>query len=360
LFLSLGGCFSSRNNNSASSKYHYKKGLEFLKTHKYDQAELEFKYTLEIENSFAPAHLGLAILNLKKQNLNNAEFFANKALNLRKDWSEAYFIMGKIKYNKNNYIGALDYFTETKHLIELKNQKNGKRILKELYYWIGVTYQKLGKMEGARQNIQFALKLDPNDPKSKKANDEIELFFSMTNDKLDMIKKIALKNAISRADWAILLVSEIAENSLNNNVFTESSIEQSISKENIPDLPDEDQTHKNVLIALRLGIISVYPDGTFKPERALRRAEVALTIQRIFKIYFVEIYKKNISDYYSMSPYTDLSHLHPIFGAVRLATSLNILKGFEDNTFRLDGTVSGMEALGIISQVNRNISGSLN
>lgn len=87
-----------------------------------------------------------------------------------------------------------------------------------------------------------------------------------------------------------------------------------------------------------LGVITGYPDGTFKPDRVVTRAEMAVIIVNAL----------GFKDYASgTANYSDMAG-HWSNPYVAYATSLGILAGYPDGTFKPDQTVSYDEAARIL------------
>ena len=101
-----------------------------------------------------------------------------------------------------------------------------------------------------------------------------------------------------------------------------------------------DTTAKEVTVLSGLGVINGYPDGTFKPANIVTRAEMAKMI----------IVALGLEDFAvaTTSPYSDMWQASWAQGFVSYATSLGIITGYPDGTFKPNQTVSYNEASAMI------------
>lgn len=86
-----------------------------------------------------------------------------------------------------------------------------------------------------------------------------------------------------------------------------------------------------------LNIVSGYEDGKYKPNNSVKRSEMA-------KLLIVAMGKESSADYVAGD--TNFSDVkgHWASGYINLASSLGLIKGYPDGTFRPDATVSYVEA----------------
>jgi hypothetical protein len=92
-----------------------------------------------------------------------------------------------------------------------------------------------------------------------------------------------------------------------------------------------------------LGIISGYPDGTFKPNNNITRAEFTVIASRFLRDTDEDSFKKNI--------FNDVDESHWAYEYINKAYSLGIIKGYNDNTFKPDNEISYQEAITILLNV---------
>lgn len=87
-----------------------------------------------------------------------------------------------------------------------------------------------------------------------------------------------------------------------------------------------------------LKVVSGYSDGTYKPGNSVKRSEMA-------KLLIVAMGKENYAaSLEGNTNFNDVSAGHWASGYINLASSLGLIKGYPDGTFRPDATVSYVEA----------------
>ena len=92
--------------------------------------------------------------------------------------------------------------------------------------------------------------------------------------------------------------------------------------------------------AVQKGIVSGYPDGTFKPNQAITRAEFASIASR-----FAELTEsKDLS-------FSDLDASYWGYKAIRLAASNGWISGYPDNTFRPEQAITRAEVTSITNRM---------
>jgi len=89
-----------------------------------------------------------------------------------------------------------------------------------------------------------------------------------------------------------------------------------------------------VSVLTELGVVSGYPDGTYKPDNIVTRAEMAVIVVRALGL---ANYATGTSSFSDMAGHWSNAY-------VAYATSLGIIDGYPDGTFRPDNTVSYDEA----------------
>ena len=93
-----------------------------------------------------------------------------------------------------------------------------------------------------------------------------------------------------------------------------------------------------VNILTELKIVNGYEDNTYKPNNSVKRSEMAkLIIVALGKEKTADMVKGNTS-------FSDVSASHWASGYINLASSLGLIKGYPEGTFKPDATVSYVEA----------------
>jgi len=95
-----------------------------------------------------------------------------------------------------------------------------------------------------------------------------------------------------------------------------------------------EESAEAVSVLTQLGVVKGYPDGTYKPDNIVTRAEMAVIV----------VSALGLADYATgTSSFSDMGG-HWSNGFVAYATSLGVIAGYPDGTFRPDKTVSYDEA----------------
>jgi Tfp pilus assembly protein PilF len=324
-------------NSTYDNLDHYHSGLDYLKVGDWHRAELEFRLALEHKDSFTPAHFGLALLYYRKEEYKTADYHIDHVLKLKSNWAEARLLKGKILYKKEEYHRALDYF-DAGWII--KSDKSNKKLLYEALLWTGLTYQQIGEMTKAGKFLEQCLKFEPQNQEALKAMQYQKIYESYSNKNDKYFKKILLSSSISRREWAWLLSEEL---NMGQQVF---KINAPGALTTLPaDVPTDDLAANQILQTLQENIFFVFPDGTFKPDRALRRAEIAITYKNL-KEHFNS--KQSQLSTNSNSEINDLPDWHPLYSTVNEAIDLGLLQLDQNAEIQMNGTVSGKEAIIIL------------
>lgn len=88
-------------------------------------------------------------------------------------------------------------------------------------------------------------------------------------------------------------------------------------------------------------VIKGFPDGTFKPEGLVTRADIAIMIV---------LGKKLALEKPAVSPFKDVPTTHYAYGHIAAAQKAGYLKGYPDGTFRPSGNVNRAELAAILGQ----------
>ncbi len=112
--------------------------------------------------------------------------------------------------------------------------------------------------------------------------------------------------------------------------------------------PDVDSSHPNhaAIAFLRdRGVINGFPDGYYRPQNPVTRGE-------ILKILMRAAGHTNLPSVNS-DPFPDVSSSHVFASYIQTAVQLGIVRGYDDGLFRMDRTVSRIEALKMLLLANR-------
>ena len=112
-------------------------------------------------------------------------------------------------------------------------------------------------------------------------------------------------------------------------------------KDMLPDHPN----YQAILDLKKRGIISGYPDGTFKPDQAINRVEALQMILNASKVYT----DANIPN----APFTDVGEKNWYTKALNQAYFLEIIRGYPDQTFKPTQTVNLIETLAMLLKAKK-------
>ena len=106
------------------------------------------------------------------------------------------------------------------------------------------------------------------------------------------------------------------------------------------DIQDGDWYANTVGYAVQVGIVSGYPDGSFKPNKPITRAEFASIASRFDAL----AQGNNIA-------FNDLAPSHWGYNAIRSAATKGWISGYPDNTFRPEKAISRAEVTSITNRM---------
>lgn len=181
----------------------------------------------------------------------------------------------------------------------------------------------------------------------------------------DLGKSIVLVEELSRADMAGLLVEE-----LNIARFYTKTTPVDQLKFQTPDQalagkekasPKDIQDHPlkaDMEEVIEYGVqgLEVYPDGTFRPDENISRAEMAMILQDLIvrAMHDQALATKFIGE---TSPFPDLPSSHPAFNAAMVATTRGLMGADKDfGLFKPAEPVAGVDALLSIRELKRVLS----
>lgn len=104
------------------------------------------------------------------------------------------------------------------------------------------------------------------------------------------------------------------------------------------DVPDTNTFHIEIMTLKCLGIVNGYPDGSFRPDNFITRAEAMKFVMQGIRV------RENNSEYLryngSVLRYSDVPLNYPFYEVIMAANDAGIVNGYGDNTFRPTATVT--------------------
>jgi len=367
----IAGCSGPKERKAQSvldtPEYHYAQGKKFLDNNDLGNAQREFNEAKSLKHNFAPAYEGLALVFLEKKNFKEAAKNIDEALSLDGDWIPAVVARGRLLSAQGKYEDAIDEFEDALDDIDDSEAKFDKKQVKmDALYHMGTAYKDWGKYIKAQTTYQKILAIDNTNMKASNAIKKLAEYQAAVAGQSPELQKIARQKEITRADVAVLFVTELPL----DKIFRKSTRQQQVKfkapeggimkKPEKPkpmaatgtatDVPDNHWAKSFIDQALEKGIIEKFPDGSFRPEEKVNRAEFAKLIEH-FLVKAWDDPGLETQYFGSMSPYSDVLNTSPIFNSVMVVSTRNIIPGMEDGTFRPLQAVSGTEALNIIRQL---------
>ncbi len=100
-----------------------------------------------------------------------------------------------------------------------------------------------------------------------------------------------------------------------------------------PDVPASHWANGSVGAIAAYGTMSGYPDGTFRPDQAMTRAEIASVLSSAY----------GFSQSSATSPFTDVTPSHWAFGSIMALVDGYITEGYPDGTFKPNDAMTRAE-----------------
>jgi tetratricopeptide (TPR) repeat protein len=145
-------------------------GMMYESQSNWDQAKGMYQQALNLQPDNPLASNNLAYLMLQQGgNVDVALAMAQTARRGMPDSPNAADTLGWAYYQKGVYRSAIDMFQESLRL----NEKNGGADDPTVHYHLGLAYQKANQPAQARQQLERALKISPNNSDAKKALSEL-------------------------------------------------------------------------------------------------------------------------------------------------------------------------------------------
>ncbi|SOC06317.1 5'-nucleotidase/2',3'-cyclic-nucleotide 2'-phosphodiesterase/3'-nucleotidase/5'-nucleotidase [Ureibacillus xyleni] len=106
------------------------------------------------------------------------------------------------------------------------------------------------------------------------------------------------------------------------------------------DVPSTHSLFEEISLLASQGVITGYPDGTFKPGAALTRGQAAKIIANVLKLDVKNVTNPN---------FADVPPSHQYYGPIAALAQANIINGYDDQTFKVNETISRGQVAKIIA-----------
>jgi tetratricopeptide (TPR) repeat protein len=350
LLTGCGGQHSTLQSFLDTPRHHASNGFNFLNRGQVSDAEREFQSALRLDHSFSQAHCGLGLIAGIREDYPLA--FQSMALARRyakTDEDRAMFAVGEMRlYTMKKGKGWLDH-------VEVFFQDATKSVAEspEAYYYLGVAYKEAYRFQDAEKAFKKVLALNSRLFWQAKRESRVIRKVIKAMPESPVGKRIALRNAITRADVAALVVEELKLDRLYRELARHEKgfrLPRGLhAQSELPALPADVRTHPSradIEIALQLGVhgLGCFPDGSFRPEQPVTRAEYAEIMGSILTIIRRD---PTLSKRFSgkTSPFSDIRNSDPFYNAVMLCTVETAIMEPREGVFNPWGNISGADAV---------------
>ncbi len=359
--------------------HHVFNGMKSFEKGNLDEAQREFKLALELDRKYGPAHTGMGLISAAKsvatQDEKEKEGFLDGSFDSLKN--------GK-RYAKGREqkvfarVGYIRVYTMTKpdDWLDDAKQNFDYAVLDDPeapapYFYMGEAYKQAYEFSEAADKYRKVLDLDKDYTAEANRSWELVQKIQRASPGTTVGKKIALVEAINRADVAALFIQELQLEEVYERLsiktfdtqFKAPKSRLEMETETVVKLPaatdiDEHVLRHDINTVLRMGVrgLEPYPNHTFRPDEKISRASYAMMLEDIL-IKATSDDKLATRFFGNTSPFPDLRNDLPYFNAVMVVTSRNIMTVADVRTgeFRPMGTVSGADALLAIRELKEQL-----
>ncbi len=388
LLLAMAGCSGPQVRSTSpedNPEHHYLTGMTALENGKIAVAQEKFERAIYLDERFAKAYAGLAIVSAEKvkvqpdagfrqvemervvESLKKAEKYADKP-DEEFDLCVARIRVATLVRNKGWLEEAEDAFRAGERLKVDERTLTYYQGTEALRYFMGVACLEALEFQKARDRFADVLNAkregkwhEKADRGWKKTDRIVRALAGITVG--DVGKKIAVKDAISRGDLAALLIDEMKLEKLFAGRIPVASQVAKMKAEFTPADVLNDPFREEILTMMKWKVRGLEPkfDETtqaylFKPADSVKRGEMAFTLEDVLiKLTGDE---KLATAYFGQdkSPFPDVRATSPFYNAVMNVTTRGIMEGELSGEFRPDEPVDGAEALLAIRVLKQRIN----
>jgi len=366
-------------------QHHYLMGMEALEKKNLDLAQEKFDRMLYCEDNSSRAYSGLAIVSAEKvkkqadagykvvdtertyENLKKSDKFAEQ--------DEEKFDCNVAGIRVETTVKGKDWLDKSADAYKDGSKLNPdeRKLLyyqgkEALNYFMGVAY--LEALEFAKARDSFSAVLgskqegkwhEKADKGWKKADKIVRALAGITVG--DVGKKIAVKDSVTRADLAALLIDELKLEKLFAGRIAVASQVDSMKAEFTPADIVSSPFKQEILTVMKWkvrGLEPKYDETTqanlFKPADSVKRGEMAFILEDVLmKITGDE---KLATAFFGQdrSPFPDVRPTSALYNAVMNMTTRGIMEGELSGEFRVDAPVEGPDALLAIRMLKQKVN----
>ena len=366
-------------------QHHYLMGMEALEKNNLENAQEKFDRMIYCEDESSRAYSGLSIVSAGKvkqqadagykavdtsrayDNLKKADKYAGKDEE-KFDYAIASIRMESTIKGKDWLDKAGDAYKEGNRLNPDERKLLYYQGKEALSYFIGVAYLEGLEFTKARDSFSSVLNAkregkwhEKADKGWKKTDRIVRAMAGITVG--DVGKKIAVKESITRADLAALLIDEMKLEKLFAGRISVASQVDAMKAEFTPADIMNSPFKQEIMTIMKWKVRGLEPkyDQTtmanlFKPSETVSRGEMAFILEDVLiKLTGDE---KIATAYFGQerSPFPDVRTTSPLFNAVMNMTTRGIIEGELSGEFRINDPVEGPEALLAIRMLRQKLN----
>lgn len=356
-------------------EHHTFAGIMLLNQEKITDAGREFEIALQLDPRYARAHAGIGLVKAYRGDFAGGLDAIRQSQKYARGKEDRIFaLVGAVRVNLLSHAVCLKIGTEcssddtwlrrSKEAFEQAVMIDHKDA--SAYYFMGECYMAALDMESAGR--MFARVLDLNTEFLDEANMGRKLVRKARRAMPETVtgRKALLAEQLTRAEVAALLVEELkivtllaqrkpkSPGSASGDQGKTGAVNGKSDAKDIAGHPLRGPIEGIIPIGIKG--LDVYPDGTFRPDEQVDRADYAVMIEDILvKLTGDVALAKRFSG--SPSPFPDLWRDAPYFNAVMAVVSLGIMEAADPATgsFAPFGLLSGVDALIVIRNLRREL-----
>jgi tetratricopeptide (TPR) repeat protein len=349
-------------------EHHYKSGMNFLDKGELELAEKEFALALELDDEYGPAMAGKGLaMAMRGEDDESLELIADGQDEADGKVERMWTMVAELRaHTALAKAGRIDEDTLVSRAEGVFDR--ARRIDKEdpaLYFYMGEAYIRALRFAPAEDMFRTVLVLDRAYVDRAEERWELVQKVQRAEPRTSIGKRIALVDAISRADMAALLVEELNVERFYSRTQEYSSTFEPPKTEKpgqmeAPAATDiaEHPLRTDIELALQYDVmgLSAYPDHTFRPQKHLTRAEVAMILEDII---VRAMNKPELATRFfgQESPFSDVRGDHPYFNALMLVTTRGLMEAdARTGRFHPQDPVPGVDAVLAISKLRSDLS----
>jgi tetratricopeptide (TPR) repeat protein len=309
-----------------SKSAHYESAVALFEQGKYLQAEAEFKAALRATPLKPEILVKLGETYLHLQRLDAAKNSFDKALLIDPNRVEAIVGKAMVAYQSKDLTGAL-------HLLEQAIEINANHV--DAHYTLGLVYKASNNLQYAIDEWQKVLAWQPDHIDAQLELKSVYAMQDIAPQKTEY-QQLFTTRAIKRGEMAWILVKEF----------------QLPAGNALPDLKDirNHWAKKEIEWVVQAKIMTTLPANQFQPEALITRKDLAQIAQNL------RIWRTQDNTLASMfigmtSPFNDVRSDDSAFNAIMLVTTLGIMEGYFDQSFKPGLNPAGQEVFEFIEKL---------